>query len=115
MSLIINLDAASRLCVSVEGDFNCQVARDLLQRIKAHWRTRATPVLADLSAVTQFTPCAISLLVFLLEMREGDFELERCSADLEQRYVAALMTEDWTQPDFATACNCRASTDPAQG
>jgi hypothetical protein len=111
MGLHIELGEDHHLRFSVSGDFNCEVSRAILQRVRTHWRTRSTPVHADLGGVTQASPCAATLLVLLVEMLVGNFLLERCSADLEALYVEALMREAPPISDFEKGCSCPKSAD----
>jgi hypothetical protein len=106
MSLHIALCDDRHLRFSVSGNFDCDVSREILKGVKAHWRARVAPVHADLSGVTEFSQCAVSLLILLVEMLNGDFHLDRCSAALEAAYVDALMKEGPSLRNFEKGCNC---------
>ncbi len=106
MAFNIQLGADRHLRFSVTGNFDCATSREILKSVKAHWRARVAPVHADLSGVTQSSLCAVALLVLLVEMLDGDFHLDRCSDELEAKYVIALMKEGPSLREFEKGCNC---------
>lgn len=111
MGLYIELDPEKHLHFSVSGDFGCAISREILECVKSHWRTHATPVHADLGGVTQSSPCAGVLLVLLLEMLNGQFFLGPCSPELEAAYVDALTKETPALNDFGKGCICHFGKD----
>lgn len=106
MAFNIQLGADRHLRFSVSGNFDCATSREIMKGVKAHWRARVAPVHADLGGVTQSSPCATAMLVLLVEMLDGDFHLDRCSDELEAKYVTALMKEGPSQREFEKGCNC---------
>ncbi len=106
MGLNIQLGADHHLRFSVTGNLDCATSREILKGVKAHWRARVAPVHADLGGVTQSSPCATALLVLLVEMLDGDFHLDRCSAALEAAYVTALMKTGPSLHEFEKGCSC---------
>jgi hypothetical protein len=103
MGLNIVLDERKHLRVAVAGEFDCDVARDLMRRIKMSWPARATAIHLDLKGVTAFRSGAVELLVLLVEMTDGEFFLEGCGDELEAAYVSLLVGAS-TSPDMGCAC-----------
>jgi hypothetical protein len=106
MGLNIQLGVDRHLRFSVTGNLDCEISREILKGVKAHWRARVAPVHADLAGVTQSSACAVALLVLLVEMLDGDFHLDRCSDELEAAYVVALMKSGPSLREFEKGCNC---------
>ncbi|BAO28431.1 hypothetical protein SUTH_00617 [Sulfuritalea hydrogenivorans sk43H] len=103
MTMNIVLDARKRLRVAVTGEFDCEVARELMRRFRMNWPARARALHLDLKGVTEFRQGAIELLVLLLEMTGGELSLEGCSDELEAAYVSVL-TGAAAAPNAGSAC-----------
>ena len=86
MGLHIELESNRLLHVTIFGDFNFELSRDVLLRVKAHCRNGVTDVLIMLNGVTRISSAAIGTLALLAEIVGSRVSIrsERCA---EQVYV----------------------------
>jgi anti-anti-sigma regulatory factor len=86
MGLHIELESNRRLHVSVFGDFDFELSRDVLLQVKAHCRNGVTDVLIVLKGVTRISSAAIGTLALLAEMAGSRVSL-RSECCTEQVYA----------------------------
>ena len=103
MSLRFVLDESQRLHVSAVGDFDCELAHELLQRARIYWWSGASAAHVDLAEVGQPSDCAVVALLGLSEMFGAGFHLESCSAETEAVFLAGLRG-DYSLPQPVERC-----------
>ena len=115
MGFQIALDSHQRLHVSIWGDFDFDLSRDVLIGVKAHWRAGVKDVLIMLKGVTRTNSCAIGTLALLSEMDgcQVVIKTEHCAKEVQHLFASGLLDRYFPSGALAGCSRCLAGLVPA--
>ena len=94
MGLQIVLGSDRCLRVTVFGDFDFELSRNVLLGVKTHWRAGVTDVLIVLKGVTRISSAAIGTLALLADMAGSRVAVqnEHCAVEVHALFASDLLS-----------------------
>ena len=94
MGLQIVLGSDRCLHVTVFGDFDFELSRNVLLGVKTHWRAGVSEISIVLKGVTRVSSAAIGTLALLAEMEGSQVSIlnEHCAAEVHALFASDLLS-----------------------
>ncbi len=108
MGLHMELGVDRPLHVTVSGNFDFDLSRDVLLGVKAQWRAGVTDILIVLRGVTRTTSCSIDTLALLAEMAGENLAIQtvHCDEKVHALFSSGLLDRYFPSAPLAGCHNC---------